>query len=126
MTKEVEVRDAADNIPSGAGLFVESLYRNNRQIRKDRADQIIEDAQIRYKRECEDLSLAIKKLERERQSMLDLSPTDAKSLVLASDFDSKSYIDKDIEIGVKIRNLSIKLDIATQRYTELFGAKISL
>ena len=53
--------------------------------------------------------------------MLDLSPTDALSLVLASDFDSKAYVEKDIELGVKIRNAKIKLEIAKQRFNYLFG-----
>ena len=52
--------------------------------------------------------------------MLDLSPTTADSLVLASDFDSKAFVAKDIELGVKIRNLEIKLEIASNRYADLF------
>jgi len=56
--------------------------------------------------------------------MLDLSPTNAQSLVLASDFDSNAYIAKDIEIGVKIRNAEIKLEIAKARYGYLFGKEV--
>ena len=55
--------------------------------------------------------------------MLDLSPTDARSLVLASDFDSSEYVVKDIELGVKIRNAEIKLNIAKKRYEYLFGGE---
>jgi hypothetical protein len=54
---------------------------------------------------------------------LDLSPTTSQSLVLASDFDSSDYVNKDVEIGVKIRNLEIKLEIAQNRYNHLFGGK---
>ena len=103
------------------GAFIESLKRNNKQIRDDRATSISEDAQIIYKREVEDLEIEIKKLMRERENMLDLSPTDANSLVLASDFNSKEFVNKDIEIGIKIRNLEIKLEIARNRYNHLFG-----
>lgn len=56
--------------------------------------------------------------------MLDLSPKDANSLILASDFDSNSYTKKDIEIGVKIRNAEITLEIAKNRYEYLFGTKL--
>ena len=104
-----------------SGAFIESLKRNNKQIRDDRATSIAEDAQILYKREVEDLELEIKKLRRERENMLDLSPTDAQSLVLASDFKSKEFVAKDIEIGIKIRNLEIKIEIARDRYKHLFG-----
>jgi UDP-3-O-acyl-N-acetylglucosamine deacetylase len=112
VTDEVEVQQ---------GAFKESLYRNNSKIRKDRADSIIEDAEIIYKREIEDLDVQKKKMLRDQENMLDLSPTDALSLTLASDFDSKVYVDKDIELGVKIRNVEIKLEIARKRYAYLFG-----
>ena len=64
--------------------------------------------------------MQIKRLKREQENMLDLSPTDADSLVLASDFDAKEYVTKDIEISVKIRNLEIKYDLAQKRYQYLF------
>lgn len=105
------------------GAFVESLKRNNRKIREDRAVAITESAEILYKREKEDLELEVKKLKRERDAMLDLSPTDANSLVLSSDFDAKAFVAKDLEIGVKIRNLEIKLEIAKSRYEFLFTNK---
>lgn len=107
-------------LDSMAGAFVESLKRNNKKIREDRAIAIAEDAQIIYKREVEDLELEIKKLRREREAMLDLSPTTADSLVLASDFDSKAFVQKDLDLGVKIRNLEIKLEIASKQYKYLF------
>ena len=104
----------------GQGAFVESLKRNNAKIRADRAIAIAEDAQLIYKREVEDLEIQIKRLKRERDSMLDLSPTTADSLVLATDFDSKEFVNKDIQMGIQIRNLEIKLEIATDRYNYLF------
>ena len=106
---------------NGSGAFVDSLKRNNQQIREDRAIAIAEDAQLIYKREVEDLEIQIKRLKRERDSMLDLSPTTADSLVLATDFNSKQFVEKDIQIGIQIRNLEIKLEIAKERYNYLFG-----
>lgn len=103
------------------GAFVDSLKRNNKQIREDRATAIGEDAQIIYKREVEDLEIQIKKVKRDREAMLDLSPTTATSLVLASDFNSKDFVEKDIKLGIEIRNLEIKLEIAKERYKYLFG-----
>jgi thymidylate synthase len=96
------------------------LKRNNRQIREDRAASIVEDAHLIYRREMEDLAMQIKRLKREQENMLDLSPTHADSLVLASDFDAKEYVTKDIEISVKIRNLEIKHELAEARYKYLF------
>lgn len=106
------------------GVFFTSLKRNNKQIRDDRATAIAEDTELVYKRRIEDLKLSIKKMTREQENMLDLSPTNAQSLILASDFDSVTYADKDIDLGVKIRNAEITLAIATKRYKHLFGGTI--
>lgn len=116
----METLDSGSQLDQMQGAFVDSLKRNNKKIRDDRATAISEDAQMIYKREVEDLQLEIKKLRREREGMLDLSPTTADSLIVATDFDSKAFVQKDIEIGVKIRNLEIKLEIATTRYNYLF------
>lgn len=104
------------------GAFLESLKRNNKQIRNDRAQAIGEDTQLLYKRKVEDLKVNIVRMRREQENMLDLSPTNAMSLMLASDFDSAQFVEKEIELGVKIRNEEIRLEIAENRYQYLFGA----
>jgi len=102
------------------GIFIGSLVRNNKKIREDRAIAIAEQAQMIYKREVEDIEMKIKQIKRERDNMLDMSPTDAQSLVLATDFDAKSFVAKDMELGITLRNLEIKLEIARSRYKSLF------
>lgn len=112
----------ADNVPTGA--FMDSLTRNNKQIRKDRAESIAEDAEVIYKRTIEDLRLKIKRMKRDQENMLDLSPDHAQSLKLASDFDADEYVRKDLELGVNIRNAQISLEIAEKRYAYLFGGQV--
>lgn len=112
-----------ESVMENQGAFVESLKRNNSKIRADRAQAIAEDTDLVYKRQIEDLELSIRKMKREQENMLDLSPTDANNLVLASDFNSTEYVQKDIDLGVKIRNTEIKLEIARKRYNYLFGGK---
>ena len=102
------------------GAFVGSLVRNNKKIREDRAIAIAESAEMHYQREVQDTELKIKQLRRDREAMLDLSPTTADSLVLATDFNAKGFVEKDIQLGVAIRNLEITLDIAKGRYAFLF------
>ena len=103
------------------GAFLDSLKRNNKQIREDRATAIAEDAELIFKREIEDLEVKIKTLKRERENMLDLSPSNAQSLTLASDFDAKAFVSKDVELGVRIRDTEITLEIAKERYRHLFS-----
>lgn len=105
------------------GAFQTALKRNNSKIRQDRADAISEDAQLVFKRAIEDMEMSIKRMVREQENMLDMSPTDATSLVLASDFDAGEYVKKEVELGVKIRNEEIKLEIAKKRFVYLFGGE---
>ena len=112
----------ADVTEAPLGAFRQSLIRNNSKIRADRAQAISEDTQLVYKRKIEDLELTIKKMKREQENMLDLSPKDAQSLILASDFDSSVYVNKDTDLGVKIRNAQITLEIAQDRYNYLFNS----
>ena len=104
------------------GAFVSSLQRNNAKIRQDRAQAIGEDAQLVYKRSVEDLVMNIRKMKRDQESMLDLSPKEAQSLVLASDFDAAEYVRKDVELSFRIRQAELTLEIANARYKYLFGA----
>ena len=105
------------------GAFLSSLKRNNKQIRDDRAIAIGESAQLIYKRAVEDLEVGIKQMKRDQENMLDLSPTNSMSLVVASDFKADEYVKKDLALGVEIRNAEIKLDIAKKRYAYLFGGE---
>ncbi len=102
------------------GAFYSSLKRNNAKIREDRATSIAEDTELVFKRQIEDLEMNVKKMKREQESMLDLSPTSADSLILASDFDSATYVKKDVELAVSIRNTEIKLELAQARFNHLF------
>jgi hypothetical protein len=102
------------------GAFVNSLRRNNKKIREDRAAAIAEDAQTLYRRTVEDLVRSIRKLQMDRNSLLDLSATDTTSLMVATDFKSDEFVAKDISMGVEIRQLEIKLDVAKKRYEYLF------
>ena len=111
----------ADLTVNQVGAFASSLKRNNKQIRDDRAMAIVETAELAYKRLVEDIQMTIKNLKRDQENMLDLSPTHAQSLIVASDFDVQSYLDKDIGIGLKIRSEEIRLEIAMARYKYLFG-----
>ena len=102
------------------GAFIASLKRNNREIREDRAAAIAEDAKVMYRRKVEDLQLQLSRLKRDRDNMLDMSPNNAFSLKLASDFNADEFVAKDVELGVSIRNTEIMLEIAQKQYDHLF------
>ena len=112
------------NVPEVKGAFIDSLVRNNRKIREDRAQAIFEDAELIFKRKVEDLQVKLNRLKRSRENMLDLSPNSATSLIVAADFDAEAYVNKDMELGIEIRNTEIELDIAKRRYAYLFGKEL--
>lgn len=105
------------------GAFIESLKRNNRQIREDRAIAISEEVQLKYRRAVEDLQVLLKSLKRQQDNMLDMSPDTALSLKPAKDIDADKFVDDDIALGVQIRNAEIKLEIAERQYKYLFGER---
>ena len=113
-TETVEAKEST-------GAFRASLKRNNRQIRDDRADAIAEDAEVLMKRRIEDLRLEIRKQQRIRENMLDLSPTNSMSLMVAEDFDGNEFVNREMAIGIALRELGIKLEVMTDRYKTLFG-----
>ncbi len=106
---------------NNSAAFLNSLLRNNKEIRTDRAREIEVDTKVLFKRTVEDLSLEINRIKRQRNNMLDLSPTNSHSLRPAADFDAKHFIETDLVLGLKIRNLTIRLNVARKRYQELFG-----
>ena len=106
------------------GAFGVSLKRNNKQIRDDRAQQIIDVAKLKYRRKIEDIEMIISDIQRERDNMLDLSPSTTQTLIVASDFNADEYIEKDIQLGIKIRNEEIRLELAKKSYKHLFGGNL--
>ena len=56
------------------GVFKSTLLRDNKAIKKDRAEAIIEDSEMVYRRKVEDLQLKLKREKRKQDAVLDLSP----------------------------------------------------
>ncbi|MFA5429347.1 MAG: hypothetical protein WC279_14180 [Sulfurimonas sp.] len=116
--KDVEVLNANE------GAFLSSLTRNNSKIRADRAATIADDAELVYRRKVEDIDIEIKKLKRDRESALDLSPTNAMSLMAALDFSAEGFVAQDMSFTIKIREKGIERDLAAERFKYLFGKEI--
>lgn len=103
------------------GFVHQSLHRNNKQIRSDRAEALAEDLETPARRACEDLYSDLRKLKRDRQAMYDFSPANTQSLALAKDVDGRQVWMDDMALSEKIYNTEIKFKIACNRYKELYG-----
>ena len=106
------------------GAFVDTLKRSNKQIKNDRAGQIGESAARFYKRKVEDIADEIKNLKTKRKGLLDLSPTNAQSLMPANDFKADEFVALDMKLGLEIRDLEIELKLGLKRYNELFEGEV--
>ena len=116
----------SDEVKSPVGFLQGSLSRTNKQIRQERGDAIAEDLQIVYKRKVEDLEIEVKRAERKQENAFDFSPTNSQSLVMAKELESVDILEKDITLGIQIREFKVKLNIAKQRYNFLFGETYEL
>ena len=108
-----------------SGKFADNLKRNNKEIKRDRAEEISRKARSRYERKIEDLKENIINMLSEQENLLDLSPADSHTLKLATDFDSEIFVDTDIKLAVKIRQEKIRLEEAVDRYNYLFEVEDS-
>lgn len=105
------------------GKFKECLLRNGDQIRETRAQSIIEGAELSYRRTLEDMRGKLKEMERKRIDMLDMSPDNVDSLVIAKDFNAQNFVQKDLDLTLSIVNLQLVLKEAEARYELLFGGE---
>ena len=103
------------------GALHASLERSNKEIRQERGDAIAEDLQIIYKRNVEDIEMAITRATRDQANAFDFSPTNSQSLVMAKEIQSVEILDRDMGTSLAIRELEIKYEIAKKRYNHLFG-----
>jgi hypothetical protein len=74
----------------------------------------------KYRREMRDLELLIQILKKKQEGLSKLPPTDAETSQITDAIDSGTYVSKEIEIGVKIRELEKKLESAKKRLQFLF------
>ena len=96
---------------SNQGKFMSTVTGTFKQIREQRAQGLVEDVELEYKRRIEDLCREIKQYDRSADSLL-LVPTE---------FKPSAYMEKDLALHLNKRNATIKLEIAVDRYEYLFG-----
>jgi hypothetical protein len=94
---------------------------NEKPTGSQRATAGSEDAKSLYKREIQSLAHLISLLKMEQEEIANLTPTDEQTKEITNAIDSGAYVSKEIEIGVKIRDLEKKLETARKRFQFLFG-----
>ena len=121
-----ETIENAQEVEEKKGFLNESLQRGNKQIRLERGDAIAEDLEMIYKREIEDKTVDLKRLNRKQTNAFDFSPSNSQSLVMGKDFDAGEVMAEDLKTALDIHNTTIKLNLAKARYNHLFGNTYSI
>lgn len=108
------------------GAFESLLRESGKQIRDRRAQNLSEDAKMAYKTYVENLGYDVRRLEREQEDALDLSPDNVFSIISAKNFEPDVFTQKDVDLGVRIRNAKVKFITAARRFQFLFGEDVQM
>ena len=106
---------------SQKGLFYETLNRSNAQILRDRSEDIIIDTQQDYNTAFNILERDLRNAKAERKAHMDLSPVSKDMLTFTNNFKSQEWVQKDIDLSMKIMNLEMKLEVLRKRIEELYS-----
>ena len=113
-----------EELQESAGIFGEMLNRNNKQIKQTRAKELLEDASEPYAQIINTKRKTLRRLTRNREASLDLSPDDTTTFMKVKDFDGESFATEDAKATVDIRNLTIEITELETRYMNLFGKEV--
>jgi len=105
------------------GTFASMLVRTNSKLRTDRGLIIVGATEKSYRRTIEDLQDEMDNLTIDQSSMMDINPGNTQTIINPTDFDHAGYVKRDLEMGIRIRNTQIKLEVAKERYEALFTAQ---
>lgn len=103
------------------GTFQSILMRNNAKLREDRGALIAKSTEKSYRRSIEDLQDKLETLKADRTQLLDINPGNTQTIINPSDFDHAAFVEKYTQMGLQIREIEIKIDVAQRGYNELFG-----
>ena len=100
--------------------FVNKISRSNKELRKDRALIIAKATEKTLRRKIEDFNDKLESLKLSLDNLLDINPSNTHTIINPSDFDAGAYIRTAEEIDLKIRDITIRRDLAQARYDQLF------
>lgn len=100
--------------------FMSTIARSNKELRQDRALIIAKATEKALRRKIEDFNDNLESLKLSLDNLLDINPSNTHTIINPSDFNPDAYIRTAEEIDLKIRDISIRRDLAQKRYDALF------
>jgi len=115
--KKVTVAEA-----KAQGKFATMIMRDGDAVAEGRGKRAIESAKAAQKKLVLDLEDKIRKVEDQKELMLDNSPDNRFSLNIGANFDAQKFTDEYQALSIKLINLRVELTIAQENSEDLFGA----
>jgi len=100
--------------------FLNKISRSNKELRQDRALIIAKGTEKALRRKIEDFNDNLESLKLSLANLLDINPSNTHTIINPSDFDAAAYIRTAEEIDLKMRDITIRRDLAKERYDQLF------
>ena len=100
--------------------FFNKISRSNKELRKDRALIIAKATEKTLRRKIEDFNDQLASLKLSLDNLVDINPSNTHTIINPGDFIPETYIRNAEEIDLKIRDITIRRDLAQERYDQLF------
>jgi hypothetical protein len=105
------------------GILGPTLKQTYKQIKDSRIEAMLEDAELKYRRDIEDECAKVRQCDRDMEdAILDILPSNAGQGISPSQFDADKLMTTRINTLFIKREQSIKLGIMLSDYETLFGA----
>lgn len=105
-----------------SGILGPTLKQTYKQIKESRIEAMLEDAELKYRRDIEDVCAKVRQCDRDMEdAILDMLPTNAGQGINPSAFDAVKLKDTRVNTLIIRRENAIKLGILVNDYETLFG-----
>lgn len=104
------------------GILGTTLKQTFKQIKDSRIDAMLEDSELKYRRQIEDVCAKVRQCDRDMEdAILDILPSNAGQGINPNQFDATKLMQTRIETLIARREHSIRLGILVNDYETLFG-----
>lgn len=104
------------------GILGSTLKQTFKQIKDSRIDAMLEDSELKYRRQIEDVCAKVRQCDRDLEdAILDILPINAGQGISPSAFDADKLMNNRIGTLITRREQSVRLGILVNDYETLFG-----
>lgn len=104
------------------GILGSTLKQTFKQIKESRIDAMLEDSELKYRRQIEDVCAKVRQCDRDLEdAILDILPSNAGQGINPNQFDADRLMSTRISTLITRREQSVRLGILVNDYETLFG-----